>query len=177
MVRMVSAQSAATIFYSFKQLYVYSCTYYDCNRTNGRSTAFEIILNLVLLQSQQVQLQTYICLRMQKMQKRCSCVYTHGRIRVLKKYQSGIIHRKLKVLLLVIFSQSLIQYTCWACSGASRCSWASPQGDTRGMLDYRLDFWGNICAPRQGLRGPHAGRYIMIIDLGGTSRGNQASTS
>jgi hypothetical protein len=104
-------------------------------------------------------------------------VYTHGRIRVLKKYQSGIIHRKLKVLLLVIFSQSLIQYTCWACSGASRCSWASPQGDTRGMLDYRLDFWGNICAPRQGLRGPHAGRYIMIIDLGGTSRGNRASTS
>jgi hypothetical protein len=33
-------------------------------------------------------------------------VYTHGRIRVLKKYQNGIIHRKLKVLLYtyVIFS-------------------------------------------------------------------------
>jgi len=62
------------------------------------------------------------------------------------------------------------------CSGASRCSGASPQGDTRGMLDYRPNFWGNIRAPCQSSRGPHAGRYIMIIDLG-TSRGNQAFTS
>jgi hypothetical protein len=102
-------------------------------------------------------------------------VYTHDYIRVLKKYQNGIIHRKLKVLMYMVFSEPMIQYTLWACSGALRCSGASSQGDTRGTLDHRPDFWGtsNIRAPRQGSRGPHDGRYIM----GGTSRGDRASTS
>jgi hypothetical protein len=70
----------------------------------------------------------------------------------------------------------MIQYTFWAAPEHRDIRGASPQGDTRGMLDYRPNFWGNIRAPRQGSRGPHAGRYIMIIDLG-TSRGNQAFTS
>jgi hypothetical protein len=90
-----------------------------------------------------------------------------------------ITHRPYQFYCLWIFSANNTIYIL-GCSRADALEHSheqSPPGDWRGIIDYRLDFWGNIRASRQGSCGPHTGRYIMIIDLGGTSRGNQVSTS
>ena len=39
----------------------------------------------------------------------------------------------------------------WADPRIFDASGASPQGNTRGTLDYRPDFWGNIRGPRPWL--------------------------
>ena len=81
------------------------------------------------------------------------CVHTwpHPRTEEVSKRHY---YRKLKVLVSVILYHTMIQYTFWACSGASRCSAASPQGDTRGMFDHRPDFWV-VFAPHARARVGH----------------------
>ena len=60
----------------------------------------------------------------------------------------------------------------------SRCFRSKPCRVIRGgCLITDLSFGVIFAPPGPGSREPHAGRYIFIIDLGGTCRGNQTNLS